>query len=106
MKPFPVVADSLVGARRVDLLRKYSRIPRYIESLVRHHGGRLMVAVVLSRNVARHPGDDDLRPGQTNDAHHLIQRFPMPQRFQRMKHVLGWRIGTTQEPDVADAAYR
>ena len=47
MKPFPVVADALVTPRWVHLFRKYSRITRDIEGLVCHHGGRLMVAVVL-----------------------------------------------------------
>jgi hypothetical protein len=106
VKTFTVIVDAHTPPRCVHLLRKYSRITRYIEGFGGHHGRRLVVAVVLSSHVAGHPGDDDLRPGQTNDTHYLIQRRPMPQRFERMQHVLRGRIGPMEEPDVADAAYR
>ena len=65
-----------------------------------------MVAMVLADKRARHKSENDFRPRQTHQPHHLLQRFAMIPIRQRLQHILRGRIFSAEKPDVADAERR
>ena len=80
-KSLAIVANVQPIAGRLNLLRKSERISSQIEGLGGENSRRLMVLMILSDNVVRHPRKNDLWPGQANQANDFVQRFTVSPLF-------------------------
>src|SRR6266571_3592589 len=88
------------------LLGKRNRIACQIERFCRQHSGGLMVAVVFPDERSGKESEDHFRARQTNNAHQLLEAFPVIPIGQRLKHVLRGGILAAQKPYVRNAKRR
>src|SRR5438067_846332 len=99
-QPFTIVVDAVVLLWGLKLFREHYRICGDIERFGGQNSGRLMVIVVLARNVQRQPGQDNFRPRQPDQPNHLLQRSAMPPGLEGVQNVLSGRVQALKEPNV------
>ena len=102
-KSFAVIADAQAIARSFELLGKSQRIGGKVEGLGRKHPSALMVFMVFTDNVVWHPGEDDFRASDANEAHHFFERLPVSPSFERMEDVASGSVGSVQKPRMGDS---
>ena len=61
-----------------------------------------MIAVIFTGHIGGHPGEDDVGPGEANQADHFIEGFAVAEGFKGMENVLRSGVGAVQEPDILD----
>src|SRR5438067_5536770 len=97
-QPFTIVVDAVVVLWGLKLFREHYRICGDIERFRRQNSSRLMVIVVLSRNIQGQPGQDDFRPRKPHQPDNLLKRGAMPPGFERVQNVLSGRVEAIQKP--------
>jgi hypothetical protein len=79
---FSIVINVRSITRRLDLLGKRKRVGRKVESFRCQHSCALMIFVIFSNVIVWQPGQNDLRPGNSDQPNYFVERFPMPPLFE------------------------